>query len=54
MTAHSAIKRAGGATEDRKRPLSQDPRPRHLQIISPVLISARRKPLPYPMITGVL
>lgn len=35
MTAHSAIKRAGGATEDRKRPLGQDPRPQHVQSFFP-------------------
>lgn len=35
MTAHSAIERAGGAAEDRKRPLGQDPRPRHVQSFFP-------------------
>lgn len=32
MSGHLATERAGGAAEDRKRPLGQDPRPRHLQI----------------------
>lgn len=33
MSGHLATERAGGAAEDRKRPLGQDPRPRHLQVI---------------------
>lgn len=57
MNGHRTAERAGGAVEDQKRPLGQDPRPRHVQSFSPrfdlCILRTAIQTHHYPVITGV-